>query len=149
MEPTLHSGQPFAWQRWDPSREPLRRGEVVILRVNRVLCVKRILALGGDAFWALNRRSESLASALLLPVNTSPRPWTRRFHNLQARRVRIPAGQLFVVGDGTVSCDSRHYGPVPQTEVIGRVLLPGSDPEEGLRQVTWSRPPRRPGEPRG
>jgi hypothetical protein len=38
--------------------------------------------------------------------------------------VTVPAGMLYVLGDNReVARDSRHYGPVPEAGVSGRVVL--------------------------
>jgi nickel-type superoxide dismutase maturation protease len=35
---------------------------------------------------------------------------------------RTPTGDLFVVGDGSPSTDSRHFGPVPIANLLGVVV---------------------------
>jgi signal peptidase I len=148
MEPTLRNGQPFVFARWDEAgSRPLHHGDVVVLRLGSELCVKRLLALGGEHFWALGRAGEALANCRLLPVNTPPLAWTRRFPTLKARKVRVPADCVFVVGDSPVSCDSRHYGPVLTSQVLGRLPMQPGSGEEGLSNVAWTQLPPRPGRP--
>jgi signal peptidase I len=42
----------------------------------------------------------------------------------------VPAGYVFVVGDHSESTDSRHYGPIPLTSVVGRVVARLGQPAE-------------------
>ena len=43
---------------------------------------------------------------------------------------RVPSGYVFVVGDHPESNDSRHYGPIPLSRVIGRVIARLGQPAE-------------------
>jgi hypothetical protein len=46
--------------------------------------------------------------------------------DVRVTRVRVPPGCVFVVGDGSVSLDSRQLGPFTADEILGRVIeLPG------------------------
>jgi signal peptidase I len=39
------------------------------------------------------------------------------------KRMKIPANDYFVMGDNrTDSCDSRTFGPIPASSVIGKVV---------------------------
>jgi signal peptidase I len=42
----------------------------------------------------------------------------------------VPPGYVFVVGDHSESNDSRHYGPVPLSRVVGRVVARLGQPGE-------------------
>jgi signal peptidase I len=142
MVPTLRSGQPFLYRRIS-SPGGCRRGEVVVLRLGGQLCVKRIFALGGDSIWSFNEGVMDEAAPQLLAVGVDPRPWKRRFPSFRFHRWRVPSGNVFVVGDGVLSLDSRQLGPVPDEDVLGRVLLPGCG-QHGRDRVAWTMPPRRP-----
>src|SRR4051812_1582262 len=63
MEPTLSNGQPFVFTRIDPGKDPIRRGDVVVFESSAGLCVKRVLALGGEHFWTLGTKGDSLSSS--------------------------------------------------------------------------------------
>jgi signal peptidase I len=97
MEPTLHPDDRALAVRVRSARRP-RRGEVVVCRKPELvgggpLLVKRVAAVAGDPF-----------------------P-----HGQPGERV--PTGQVFVVGDNNVSTDSRHFGTLPQRDVVARVLV--------------------------
>ena len=42
----------------------------------------------------------------------------------------VPAGCVFVVGDHSESTNSRHYGPIPLSRVVGRVVARLGKPAE-------------------
>lgn len=94
MQPTLHPDDRALAVRVRSTR----RGDIVVCRkpeavVGRQLIVKRVAAVAGD-----------------------PLPHGRPGEC-------VPAGRVFVVGDNTVSTDSRHFGPLPQRDVVARVLV--------------------------
>jgi signal peptidase I len=49
--------------------------------------------------------------------------------------VDVPAGQVYVVGDGPRSYDSRHFGPLPQERVVAHVVAQLSSPGGVERSV--------------
>jgi signal peptidase I len=150
MEPTLQNGQPFLFTRIDPHRDPIRRNDVVVFESQGSLCVKRVLALGGEHFWAVGQKGDPLPSCRILTVHTSPKGWTRRFPCMLAQKIDVPAGSLFVLGDGAFSCDSRHYGPISLDRVVGRACVSDSTVDPYYRTVAWSQLPPAPGSrPRG
>src|SRR5437660_1550919 len=51
MEPSLQPWQLFFYHRGAPRPGSIRRGDVVLVRVDGQTCVKRVFALGGDWFW--------------------------------------------------------------------------------------------------
>jgi signal peptidase I len=145
MEPTLKNGQPFIFTRIDPHQDPIRRNDVVVFESQGALCVKRVLALGGEHFWAVGRKGDPLPGCRILTVHTSPKEWTRRFPCITAQRIEVPAGSLFVLGDGAFSCDSRHYGPISLDRVVGRASVTESKSDKEYRTVAWSHLPSAPG----
>jgi signal peptidase I len=130
MEPALRPGQVFCYQSLDA--QPPRRGEVVLVRMGREVCVKRVFALGGDTFWMM--RPSRHCGGSWMPLDPSDRValWRTRFPEFGYRKFRVPPGRVYVLGDDPSSVDSRTYGPVPVREVFARVVLPLTRREPGL-----------------
>lgn len=100
-----------AWKRlWKRLTTGISVGDVVVVQhPDRIGTVcKRVLGLPGD-------------------VVTKPRMKDRRKQRLRRRRsgmVVIPDGHIWLEGDNPWnSSDSRSYGPVPASMIVGRVLL--------------------------
>jgi signal peptidase I len=142
MTPTLNPGQPFLYVPRKADMPPPPRGSVVLVRLAGQICVKRILALGGEGFWTIGPPAEPRAQCRLLAVGQSPKPWQRRFPSLHFARVQVPRGEVYVVGDSPSSADSRVLGSVPTGNILGEVLLPnGGETLSDGSQVAWSDPP--------
>jgi len=103
----------------------IRRGDVVALRVPRRVSgtndifVKRVIGLPGDHVACCDARGrvtvngKPLNESYLYPGN---RPSVVRFS------VTLRRGQIWVMGDRrNISLDSRKWGPVPDSGVLGRV----------------------------
>ncbi len=99
MVPAYRSGDAVLALR--RSLRPVRRGDVVVCRAPgsaataRSLLIKRVVAVAGDA----------------MPETNEP-PLTSE----------VPAGHVFVRGDGDRSLDSRQFGPIRVDRVVGRVV---------------------------
>ncbi|MGO9196593.1 MAG: signal peptidase I [Acidimicrobiales bacterium] len=81
--------------------------------------VKRVIGLPGDTIWSRGNT---------VYVNGKPlaEPYLPKGQLLGApvRREKIPAGHYFMMGDNRpISCDSRVWGLVPSSDVVGRVFL--------------------------
>jgi signal peptidase I len=126
MDPTYHNGQWLLVRRPDWPSPPLRVGDVVVFRMDKDLLVKRIAALGGQEI--PNRESV----LLIRPSHRRPGTWEERV--VAEEPGRVPKGQLYVLGDNPpVSDDSRSFGPVPVSALVGRVIWwadPGHAPGE-------------------
>jgi len=84
-----------------------------------VSVVVRVVAEGGD-------RVAVRGGRLVLNGRPQPEPYARTVGSSPLaelpREARVPAGHVFVMGDNrSASVDSRVYGPVPQSAVVGRV----------------------------
>lgn len=126
MEPALHSGEVRLLERGYYRSHPLARGDVVVLRLGRETLVKRVYALPGDQFWLLHSTEEA-PSELLGPVEAVRLRRAASAGVLVGGHVvlrTIPPGYCYVLGDNAaVSMDSRDFGPVPQSAIVGRVVM--------------------------
>ena len=160
MEPTLHCARPAAGCEASSSDRVLanrfifhfsnpRRGEIIVFdapsSVSQSGCgepgsafVKRLIGLPGDQIredgqgyvYVNGRRlSEPYVSAAVRAQDTSYRN----------RSWAVPPGEYFMMGDNRgMSCDSRAWGPVPRSDLIGPVFAtywPPSRVSHGLLAV--------------
>jgi signal peptidase I len=117
MEPTFRPGQWLLVRRLNWPSPTLQVGEVIVFQKEGEWLVKRVAALPGRrppednqiALWRARLAAEGRVLRLSGPLAVSERP--------------VPRGHLWVLGDNAaVSDDSRAFGPIPHTSVIGRVL---------------------------
>jgi signal peptidase I len=125
MEPTLKPGDRIVAEKLSYLLGEPDRGDLVVFESGAPgweggpgerYYVKRVLAIAGDDVSCCDKKGRNL-------VNGSPR--TEQYADRDAnRKVTVPAGHLFVVGDNRGdSYDSRFRGPVPTDKVVGRVTL--------------------------
>ncbi len=104
-----------------------RRGDVVVLRVpvkvsgTNAVFVKRVIGLPGDHVACCDSRGR-------ITVNGQPLDESYLYRgdtpSRSAFSVTLRPGQIWVMGDRrNISLDSRQWGPVPQSGVVGRVAL--------------------------
>ncbi|HTS95141.1 MAG TPA: signal peptidase I [Streptosporangiaceae bacterium] len=124
MENTIHPGDQMFVANGSGG---LRRGDVVILRVPVRLShtsdvfVKRVIGLPGDHVACCDARGR-------ITVNGRPLNETYLYPGDRPSRVTfsvtVGRGQIWVLGDRrNISLDSRRWGPVPESGVVGRVVL--------------------------
>jgi len=120
MEPTLHDGERVVIDKLGPAISDLDAGDMVIftspLDPTKNL-VKRIIGVEGDRITLRGdrvfRNGEQLLEAYAL----------RGLYQEHDELV-VPLGHIFVLGDNRPqSKDSRHFGPVGNDAVRGRVLF--------------------------
>jgi signal peptidase I len=138
MEPTLHCARPGAWCEGHFSdrvivnrlayrfRSP-ERGDIVVFNAPQAAAndcgeggtyVKRLIGLPGETVSerggviSINGKPLSENYALDVKDDQTTGTW------------RVPKGQYFFVGDDRPhSCDSRTWGSVPRSNLIGPILL--------------------------
>ena len=110
----------------------LRQGDIVVFsRPPRDHCgadgdlVKRVIALPGQTIYSAGNtlyvNGRPLAEPYLPRIDPlgPPIPDATRQHPF-----RVPAGDFYMMGDNrAVSCDSRYWGPIKGSSIIGRVVL--------------------------
>lgn len=87
--------------------------------------VKRVIALPGQTIYSAGNtlyvNGRRLAEPYLPRIDPlgPPIPDTSRAHPF-----RVPAGEFYLLGDNRqISCDSRFWGPVKGSSIVGRVIL--------------------------
>ncbi|BDR59774.1 signal peptidase I [Lactobacillus xylocopicola] len=138
MQPTFEDGDRLISVR---NFEP-RRDDIVILKAPKkandpgALYIKRIIGLPGDTVESKNDQMYINGKKMAQPFlnnsykkkHTDPRnPYTNNFNIgswISTKRKHVPQGHYFVMGDHRdVSSDSRRFGFVKRSEIIGQVKL--------------------------
>jgi len=126
MEPTLEAEQRLIVDRLTPRFDPYKPGDIIVfdapaLADQRAPLIKRVIAIEGSVVEIADGRVWVNGFALDEPYTFGDEP-TRP----TAERTRwvVPPGYLFVLGDHrAVSVDSRAFGPIEISSVIGRAWL--------------------------
>ena len=112
----------------------LHEGDIVVFtRPPRDRCpgpagddlVKRVIALPGQTIYSagglLYVDGRRLAEPYLPRVDPLGLPVP---HATRAHPFRVPRGEFYMMGDNrAISCDSRYWGPIQGSSIIGRVVL--------------------------
>ena len=87
--------------------------------------VKRVIALPGQTIYSSG--SSIYVNGRLLAEPYLPRydpPGAPVPHASSQRTYRVPPGEFYVLGDNrAISCDSRYWGPVKGSSIVGKVVL--------------------------
>ena len=87
--------------------------------------VKRVIALPGQTIYSSG--SNIYVNGRLLPQPFLPRhdPLGPPIPNASRQHpFRVPAGEFYMMGDNrAISCDSRYWGPIKGTSIVGKVVL--------------------------
>jgi signal peptidase I len=138
MEPTLHCARPGAWcQAGHSDRvivnrlayrfESPHRGQIIVFRAPALASarcgeagtfVKRLIGLPGDQLverhghWSVDGKSLAEPYVSAAERGSENGKWS------------VPRGQYFFMGDDRIhSCDSRVWGSVPRSNLIGPILV--------------------------
>ncbi len=107
-------------------REP-KRGEVIILQSPKnpdIDFIKRIIALPGETVKIENGQVFVNGELLQEPYLEVPTPLFPGGFMIDGQEVTVPPENYFVLGDNRPgSSDSREFGFVPSTHIIGRVIF--------------------------
>ena len=134
MVPTLQKGDRILVQKAFFNWHNLHQGDIVVFaRPPRDHCggaadddlVKRIIALPGQTIYSAGNtlyvNGRPLAEPYLPRIDPlgPPIPDASRLHPF-----RVPAGDFYMLGDNRqISCDSRFWGPIKGSSIVGRVVL--------------------------
>ena len=126
MEPTLEPEQRLIVDRLTPRFDPYKPGDIIVfdapaLPDAQAPLIKRVIAIEGSVVEIVDGRVHVDGAALDEPYtfgDEGTQPTTDR------TRWIVPLGHLFVLGDHrAVSVDSRTFGPIEISSVIGRAWL--------------------------
>src|SRR4051794_32384306 len=120
MSPTLLDGERCLLYRCTYLVRTPRKGEIVVIKdpEDQGLSIKRIVGLPNEVI-------ELRADGLYVNNAKIPEPYLLSKYTLQphyqpTKPVRLEKNQYFVLGDNrNNSADSRIYGPVPRTGILG------------------------------
>ena len=129
MVPTLEVGDRILVDKLFFSANKLHTGDIIVFRADHaadVACqttetvfVKRVIATAGE-------RISSVGQAVYIDNKPLAEPWLPKGEQLGTPITpqTIKTGEVFVMGDNRLdSCDSRSWGDVSTSAVIGKVVL--------------------------
>jgi signal peptidase I len=138
MEPTLQIGDRIVVNKLSYDLHGVDRGNVIVFSTPKdehcagppvSNLVKRVIGLPGETI-SLSGGQVYINGKLLpqpwLPAvtrtETTPGPSSEPYS--LNHPFKVPAGDVFVMGDNrTLSCDSRYWGPIPESSIVGKVDL--------------------------
>ena len=127
MEPRIHSGEFVLINTLAYRLGTIRRGDVVAFSHNRPTpqtYLKRVVGLPGDRI-SIDRGSVVIDGKLLAER------YVRYRDGRSSASVTVPPGGLYVLGDNRAnSDDSRSWGILPQSDVIGKAVVTLWPPHE-------------------
>jgi signal peptidase I len=133
MEPTLQIGDRIIVSKLSVELGSIHRGDIVVFRAPPAEhcgdpvsdLVKRVIGVPGDTLYSdMNKIFYKNASTHGKYVQLRE-TWSHREPlGSPVTQVTLKANQYFVMGDNHPdSCDSRYWGPVTRSEIVGKVFL--------------------------
>ncbi len=119
MEPTLYDHQRLIIEKVSYHLHPPQRGDIVVVRAPQYqqLLVKRVVGLPGETLSIRDGQVYINGTPLEEPY-IQGEPWGNY------PPTHIPEGYVFLLGDNrNNSSDSRVFGPVPITNILGHVWV--------------------------
>lgn len=127
MEDTFHNGDYILTGKIAYKFGKPKRGDVVVFKSPRnpdIDYIKRVIGIGGDRIMIGN--GEVYLNGVLLKENyiTAKTTLMEGGFIQEGVEVTVPKGYLFVIGDNRPrSSDSREFGFIPVSDVIGKVFF--------------------------
>jgi signal peptidase I len=128
MKPTLYVGNRIVVDKLSVTFGTINRGDIVVFKAPKDVAVdcndpvpdlvKRVIGLPGD-------RITSRGNAIIVNGHRLKEKWSH-YEPLGTPigHVTVPANHYFMMGDNHAdSCDSRTWGTVPRSDIIGKVFL--------------------------
>lgn len=126
MENTFHSGEYIFTSKISYKFGPIKRGDVIIFKSpknNEIELIKRVIAVPGDSVMIQNETVYVNNKPIVENYIKNPTQLISGGAVVEGETTQILEGFLFVMGDNRGgSSDSREFGPVPQTLMVGQVI---------------------------
>ncbi|MFN4212531.1 MAG: signal peptidase I [Microgenomates group bacterium] len=126
MEPTFHSGDYILTSRITYKFRKPQRGDVVVFKSPKnpdIEYIKRIIGLPGDKI--LIENGEVYVNGIKLEetyISAKTNLWETGYLK-EGVAITVPENYVFVMGDNRPrSSDSREFGPIPASSIIGQVF---------------------------
>ena len=113
MAPTYKSGSLNLVNRWSYSKHPPVRGDVVALRAEGELLLKRIIALPGETIAIVNGELQVNGAPLGDEFSTRKVPW-------EMDSVALAGDEFFVIGDNR---SASVFCTVKKRDILGKVVF--------------------------
>ena len=132
MAPTINVGRHVTVDQGAYKGASPQRGDIVVFTTPPVAVappsvtyiIKRIIGLPGENI------SSSPAGQILINGQPVPQPWLSQAVRLDPGPLitsqTIPTGKYYVLGDNRANSeDSRYFGPISRSSIVGKVMLDG------------------------
>lgn len=126
MENTFHNGEYIFTSKISYKFGPIKKGDVVIFKSpknNEIELIKRVIALPGDTVMVQNETVYVNNEPIEESYIKNPTQLIPGGAVIEGVPVQIADGFMFVMGDNRGgSSDSREFGPVPESLLVGQVI---------------------------
>ena len=119
MQPNLYRGDRVFIEKVSLNFHAPQRGDIIVVNLpgEPISLIKRVLALPGE-------RVEVRRGHVWINAAQLAEPWVMYFGGPDYPATSVPRDHVFILGDNRAeSRDSRMFGPVPLSEIEGRVLF--------------------------
>jgi signal peptidase I len=126
MEPTFYGGQYIFTSKITYKFRPIHRGDVVVIHSPKnyeIEYIKRVIGLPGDTLMFQNQQVFLNGQKLDEPYISVETPLWDGGYAREGVPITLSPGSIFVLGDNRPkSSDSREFGPIPESSIIGQVF---------------------------